>query len=807
MFLSMNWISDFVNLDGIDLKKLISRFTLATAEVEDIYEFGKDINNVVIAKIISVEEHPNSRKLHLLKVDTGDEVLECVCGAPNIFVGALVPFAKCGGSVKGMEISATEIAGFKSYGMCCSEKELGISEDHSGVLIFNSDEIMQDVMKLAKTSNIDSLIGTDIKKIIDIDDTVFEVDNKSLTNRPDLWGHYGIAREISVLTGRPLKPLEVVLTEQYDALKKIDIDVETDLCYRYSCIAVENINKKVSPLNMKVRLTYCGQRPINLLADLTNYLMLELGQPMHAFDYAKVNKINVRTFEEPVTFRTLDDTQRTIEPETMMICDGTEPVAIAGIMGGLLSEIEDNTVSLLLESANFDAASVRKSATKLGMRTEASARYEKTLDPEMTVTAIGRFLKLLTEVDPEVKVISALSDVYRKHYDTVEIVFDKAYVDKYTGIDISEEYIESTLKALGFKLSKDGSNYRIIVPSYRATKDVTIKADIIEEITRIYGYDNFDVKSTFSLLTPVKQEVPREDEYKIKELLAYRFGLSEVHSYIWYDNKSNRELGIEVKSDVRISNSITAENDAIRQTLVPSLLSFVNKNLDGNDEVRIFEIANAVKGMLPDGLCNERKLLSFVLASKNKTENELLAEAKNIVDSVAYTIKNAHVRYNAGAAEQNCMLHPKNSALIEADNGKEIGVISVLNPRIAGNIDKKLNVAYVEIDYADFAGITLGGISYKEMSRFPGMSIDLSLLVDNDTTFGEVSSKISRNEFLENIEFVDIFRDDSLPTGKCSMTVRLQFISYERTLQSEEVNGFIKEILDGLKSEGIELRS
>ncbi|MBQ1986097.1 MAG: phenylalanine--tRNA ligase subunit beta, partial [Clostridia bacterium] len=472
MLISMNWINDFVDLSGLDLPKLIHQFTLSTAEVEDVYTMGADIQDVVVAKILSVEDHPNSKKLHLLKVDAGDKVYDCVCGAPNVREGMIVPFAREGGKVGGMDIVCASIAGCESHGMCCSEKELGISADHSGLW-----EITDEFP-----------LGTPITEAYAICDTVFEVDNKSLTNRPDLWGHYGIAREFAALTGRELRPISRMDLTPYAGLENIDISVEDkELCYRYSGLKVRNITKKVSPVNMRIRLFYCGMRAINLLADLTNYLMLELGQPMHAFDCAKVDSIEVKRFAEPFDFETLDGVKRRIDENTLMICSKGEPAAIAGIMGGLNSEIEDNTDSLLLESANFDAVSVRKSSTRIGLRTDASMRYEKTLDPEITVTAIEHFMQLLSEIDPGVEVISALTDVYVRHYDKIDLSFDKKYVDRYTGIDISNDRILKTLNALGFNASLEGETFTVHVPSWRATKDVTIKADIIEEITRIYG--------------------------------------------------------------------------------------------------------------------------------------------------------------------------------------------------------------------------------------------------------------------------------------------------------------------------------
>ena len=360
MFLSMNWIEDFVDLSGLDKIKLIQQFSLSTAEVEnDIFHKGSDISGIVVAEIKSVENHPDSKKLHILKVDAGEpELTQVVCGAPNVEVGMKTAFAKVGAKIGDITIAPRPLAGVDSFGMCCSESEIGISDDHSGIM-----NITEDVAN-----------GTDIKDVYEIEDIVFEVDNKSLTNRPDLWGHYGIAREFAALSGRPLKPLEVVDLEQYKELPQLDMKIEDPLCQRYSCLQVENITRTVSPVNMRIRLFYCGMRGINFLADLTNYLMLEMGQPMHAFDSRKVGKIRIKRFDQPFVFQTLDGVERNIDENTLMICNDDTPVAIAGIMGGLDSEIVDDTTTLTLESATFDAASIRKSTVRLAHRTDASRR-------------------------------------------------------------------------------------------------------------------------------------------------------------------------------------------------------------------------------------------------------------------------------------------------------------------------------------------------------------------------------------------------------------------------------------------------
>ena len=538
MFLSMNWIEDFVDLSGLDKIELIQKFSLSTAEVEnDIFHKGSDISGVVVAEIKSVENHPDSKKLHLLKVDAGDgKLTDVVCGAPNVRVGMKTAFAKVGAKIGEITIAPRDLAGYTSYGMCCGESEIGISDDNSGIM-----EITDDIPN-----------GTDLKQAYEIEDIVFEVDNKSLTNRPDLWGHYGIAREFAAIAGRELKPLEVENLEQYANLAKIDMKIEDKLCQRYSCMQVENIDRNVSPVNMRIRLYYCGMRAINYLADLTNYLMLEMGQPMHAFDSRKVEKIRIKRFDKPFVFKTLDGVERNVDENTLMICNGDKPVAIAGIMGGLDSEIVDDTTTLTLESATFDAASIRKSTVRLSHRTDASMRYEKCLDPEMTDVAIARFIYLLKKYDNDIKVVSALTDEYAFHYDKVELTFDKNFVNRYTGIEISNDAIVKTLKSLGFEVQLANDVFDVVVPSWRATKDVTIKADIIEEITRIYGYDNFEIHTTRSPLYPVRATVEKSNEDKIKDILVKKYNLHELQSYVWAYYDELKAINIPVENNIKL---------------------------------------------------------------------------------------------------------------------------------------------------------------------------------------------------------------------------------------------------------------
>ena len=786
MFLSMNWISDFVDLSGLDKLELINKFSLSTAEVEnEIFYKGSDLSGIVVAEIKSVEPHPESKKLHLLKVDAGEgELVDVVCGAPNVRVGMKTAFAKIGAKIGEIEITPRKLAGYTSNGMCCSEKEIGISDNNDGIM-----EITDDVLP-----------GTDLKSIYEIDDIVFEVDNKSLTNRPDLWGHYGIAREFAALAGRELKPLDVCDLSVYDSLNKVDLKIEDKLCQRYSCIQFENIKKHISPVNMRIRLYYCGMRALNFLADLTNYLMLEMGQPMHAFDSRKVEKIRIKRFDKPFTFKTLDGVEREIDEDTLMICNDNTPVAIAGIMGGLDSEIVEDTTTLTLESATFDASSIRKSTVRLSHRTDASMRYEKCLDPEMTTVAVARFVKLLTDIDENAKVVSSLTDEYAFYYDDVTLEFNKKFVDKYIGIEIDNDTIVKTLKSLGFGVKLSGDDFTVDVPSWRATKDVTIKADIIEEITRIYGYDNFDVFTTQLPIYPVRPTQEKTDEERIKDTLVKRYSLHELHSYVWAYFDECKALGIEIEDNVELINATNPNIKTIRKSIVPTQLCQIKYNTSYSSKFGVFEIGRVVDGLREDGLCNEKKKLAITLFDKTGDMQSLYFELRDMLCVIADDIKHQALTFESAQASHSYQ-HPKNLNKIYC-GGKLIGEIGIVNSTVSKKIDNKANIVYAEIDIADFAEINSLGIKYCEPSKFPEIEIDLSFVCEKFEPIKEAIEN-ANCELIKSVSVADIYVDES---GK-SITTKIVFAHNERTLTKEEVSKVVDGIIAELDKKGIALKN
>ncbi len=785
MFLSMNWISDFVDLSGLDKLELINKFSLSTAEVEnEIFFKGSDLSGIVVAEIKSVEEHPESKKLHLLKVDAGDgELTDVVCGAPNVRVGMKTAFAKVGAQIGDITITPRKLAGYTSNGMCCSEKEIGISDNNDGIM-----EI---------TDNVEN--GTDLKSIYEIDDIVFEVDNKSLTNRPDLWGHYGIAREFAAIAGRELKPLDTADLSAYDKLSKVDLKIEDKLCQRYSCIQLENISVHESPVNMRIRLYYCGMRALNFLADLTNYLMLEMGQPMHAFDSRKVEKLRIKRFDKPFTFKTLDGVEREIDENTLMICNDNTPVAIAGIMGGLDSEIVEDTSTLTLESATFDAVSIRKSTVRLAHRTDASMRYEKCLDPEMTVPAVARFVKLLTSIDTGAKVVSALTDEYAHKYDKISLTFDKTFVNRYTGIEISNDTIVKTLKSLGFEVSLDSDKFTVEVPSWRATKDVTIKADIIEEITRIYGYDNFDINTVIAPSYPVRPDVEKCDEERIKDILVKRYSMHELHSYVWQYYDEYKALGIEVENNVELVNATNPNIKTIRRSIIPTQLCQIKTNTSYSTDFSVFEVGRVVNGLKADNMCNEQKKLAVTMFSKTKDMEQLYFELRDVLAVITDDLKHEPLSFEKIEATHSYQ-HPKNlNSIICA--GHVIGEIGIVNSVVSKKIDKKANIVFAEIDIEEFAKISNRSIAYREPSRFPEIEIDLSFVSDK---FSPIAAAIQKANcpLVKSVSVVDTYTDES---GK-SITVRILFSHPEKTLTKEEVAEPVNAIIKDLEQEGIALK-
>ena len=795
MIISLNWIKDYVNLDGIEVDELVKRFGLSTAEVEGVEYRGKEIDQVVVAEILSVENHPESKKLHILKVNDGTgEPVQVVCGAPNVRVGLKTYFARVGGNVNGLKIKPAKLAGIDSFGMCCGGNELGIEADTTGIVELDSSLV----------------VGTDIKDILPVEDVLIEVDNKSLTNRPDLWGHYGIAREFATIFKRELKPLELEDLSKYSNLQPLNIKVETKNCFRYCGLTVENVINKVSPSLIKLRLNYCGMRDINLLADMTNYLMLEIGQPMHAFDNDIVKGITVIENEKPIEMETLEGEKHMIEENSMVICDEKQvPVAIAGVKGGLKSGISENTSKLLLESACFDCVSIRKTSRKIGLITDASQRYEKSVDPEICRTAIERLVYLLRQAEPRINVTSSLTDVYNFHYPKHEIVIDTDFLTRRGGVKLAFNDVIDTLTRLGFEveiLDLVKEEIKVGVPSYRGTKDVSIKEDLVEEIFRMYGYDNIKSQPMEMPLQPVEQIPTHTKEYEIKYTLASIFNLNEVHSYVWNYVDYNKSVGIEQESVINLMDSSLSGQSGIRSSLAPTIIKFADENKNKFDEIGIFEVGRVWDSIDENNLAVEKKKLAVVLSSEKESEKELYFRLKEIVEYIANHIM--HIKVDYLGKTENKIYHPVNSCSISCGEVC-LGVMGIMHPVVAKNIDKRKSFAVLELDIEKMLEMEKVQFKVQQTSKFQSVSLDFNFVAPNTMKFGEIEKALNefRASFLLEHSLKDIYVNDEVLKGKISYTINFIVTPKDRTLEASDIEKFSSRLIDHMKKIGVELRS
>ena len=773
MLISCNKLKSHIkDSQDIDWLKIWDTFTIRTAEVENITIKGNDLKDVVVAEIIECNPHPTKEKYHILKVSDGKEIYDILCGAPNVRVGLKAPLVKVGGMVSGFTITEKKIAGVLSQGMLCAGDELGINDNHEGILEFSADTV----------------VGTDIKDILPIEDIIVEIDNKSLTNRPDLWGHYGIAREIAAITNHELLPLE--LAEVTNDKKDLKIEIkDKDLCYRYCGITIDNITKQETPLEMQIFLHYTGLRSISLIVDLTNYLLLELGQPMHSFDKNFVKEIVVEKAQDKDTFVTLDGEKRTLSNEMLMIKNGHEYQAIAGVMGGLDSEITDKTNSIFLESATFNAASIRKTATALGLRTEASSRYEKSLDPNYADVAIKRYIKLLKDSDDKIEISSNLTDVYPNPLKEGHITLSKELLKKYLGFSLEEEKVVKILESLDFKVTTTDNSYEVIVPTYRATKDVTLPADIIEEIARIYGYENFAIEPLKLDLTFEEHENIFTKEYNVKKYLSTKYYLNEVHSYMWYETSLLKLLELQ-KDNVKLVGK--SENNILRDNLSLSLLHIVKENLKHENSIGIFEIGTVIVN-------NENKRrLAIVLADSEKNLEKTYYQAKEIIVNLIKEFKNLSCTF---VRNDNKDLSELSFEIMLNDN--KLGTLSVLNSKLASKIAKKKSIVLLEIDFDKYCDISNNTLVYKSLSKYPFTTLDYTIIMPKENNYDTLKEIVDsyQNEYIIDYKLVDRF----ILENEVKYTIRFTVGSYDKTLTSEDLQQFKESFIKLIKEKGLNI--
>ena len=775
MLISCNRLKKYItDAEDIDFLHLWDDFTLRVAEVEGVTVKGDDLDGVVTAKIIECEKHPESDKLSLLKVTDGEKEYNIVCGAPNVRVGFVGVLVKDGGMVSGIKIKTRKLAGYPSEGMMCAVDELGIGTDHDGILELPSD----------------TPLGVDFKSLYPVEDIIVEIDNKSLTNRPDLWGHYGIAREVCAITNHELLPIS--LLDIPDDKKDLDIEIANpELCKRYCGLEIKNLVNNKTPLEMQIFLHYTGMRSLNLLVDVTNFLMLELGQPMHAFDERVVKNIRVQLANDKDAYTTLDGVERTLSKDTLMITNGDKYFGIAGIMGGLDSEILPDTTSVFIESACFDAGSIRKSAVRLGLRTEASARYEKSLDPNMCDVAIKRLAYLLKQENPEMEIASNLTDIYPEPLLPKTVVLKKNKLKKYTMIHFTDEEVVNSLTSLGFKVEVLEDAYSVVVPTYRATKDISMDADIIEEIVRLYGYENIKEVPLKLELTGKEEDTVWNKEYDVKKFLASRYSLNEVHSYLWFDSDLLKECHLEKQNVSLLGKN---ENNILRDDLSLSLLPMVKNNLKNFDKVGIFEIATVI-------INNENKRrLSILLADEEKNMKDIYMKAKEIVVSLFQTLKHQKIEWQKEVPDSYYDENLSYAILIQK---KTMGYLKVFNGVCTRYIGKKKALVAIEIDFDEYVSLPVLETLYQEVSKYPMVTLDYTILTSKDMKYEDLLKilKPFYNKFVKEYKLVGTYEEEK----KMKYTMRYILGSEEKTLESKEIDKFKEKFMEHITKNGLEI--
>ncbi len=777
MLISCNRLKKYIkNAQDIDFLHIWDDFTLRVAEVEGVQVKGNDMDNVVTAKIVSCEKHPESDKLSLLKVSDGEKEYNIVCGAPNVRVGLIGALVRDGGMVSGFKIKTRKLAGYPSEGMMCAVDELGIGTDHEGILELPGD----------------TPIGVDFKKLYPVEDIIVEIDNKSLTNRPDLWGHYGIAREVCAITDHELLPLD--LLDIPNNQKDLDIKVSNqELCKRYCGLKIENLQNNKTPLEMQIFLHYAGMRSINLFVDLTNFLMLELGQPMHAFDARVVKNIDVKLAKEKDTYTTLDGVERLLSKDTLMITNGDAYFGIAGVMGGLDSEILSDTTSVFLESACFDAGNIRKSAVRLGLRTEASARYEKSLDPNMCDVALKRLAYLLKNENPDMVIASNLTDVYPEPLEEKIVILKKDKLKAYTAIDFSDDEVVKSLKSLDFKVNVLEDAYEVIVPTFRATKDVSMDADIIEEIVRLYGYENIKEIPLKLELTGKEEDTVWNKEYDVKRYLATRYSLREIHSYLWYETSLLKTCHLE-KSGVTLLGK--NENNLLRDDLSLSLLPIVKNNLKNVDKLGIFEIGTVIVDN------QNKRRLSILLADDESKMMNLYYEAKKIVVSLFKSLKHIKVDFKKGRMFDYYDENLSNEILIHKN---VLGYVHVFNGECTRYIGKKKALVAIDIDFDMYVSLDPQEILYENVSKYPNVTLDYTILTSKDFKYEELLKVLKpfNNKYVKEYRLVGTYEDKEVK----KYTMRYVLGSEEKTLETKEIDKFKEKFMEHIAKNGLEILS
>ena len=811
MKVSLNWIRDYVQLPAdADLKKLAYDLTMSTVEVEDAIDLGASFHDMVVGVINTIEQHPNADKLRVCMTDIGGRVESIVCGGSNLREGMKVAVALPGsvcrwhGEGEPVEIKKSKLRGVDSYGMICGAVEIGLAD------LFPTKEEAH----ILDLSDFDAPAGTPLADALDLNDIILEIDNKSMTNRPDLWGHYGIAREIAALYDLPMTQFPH-FDRNVENTSGFHVTVEdAERCPRMTGMQIENVCVKPAPYWMQVRIWKTGMRPINALVDITNYVMLATGQPSHAYDSDHIaGHIIVRRAKAGETLTLLNGKELPLSTDDLTIADDAGIVGLAGVMGGAKDSILPTTSKVILEIANFQAAGIRRTALRYDNRTEASARYEKAIDPERCDQAFDLSMQLFSQLYPEMKV-TGLVDEYPRHLKQAEIDVPLSWLERRLGKRLPPEEIRHKMELLGYGISFSGDNMHVVVPTWRSTGDVSIQADIMEEVARMYGYENFEAEPITTTFDGAINQLDKDLERRIKEYLAIRCGMQEIFTYPWMEESYVNAVLQSTEGILSLSTPPSPAERFVRSSLLPNLCKAVVKNERYFDEFSIFETAqvfrdeNYTSPYDPrEKLPSQRKNVAGAFATTDKDITALFRKAKGVVEMMARYVHMETLTFR----QTEKPVWADNVVWLNIYRGDEkVGDLALLAKKVSMACGiKNMNVMLFQLDQDSLVPLKSRTNTFTHLAEYPMTDYDISLLVDGSVQWKDVAQTVRgiKSELLHGAAFVDEYRGKQVPAGKKSLTLRLAIGSKDKTLTSAEIEEVASGVLNKIaKRFGAELR-
>jgi phenylalanyl-tRNA synthetase beta chain len=777
--ISLNWLKDYIDLSGIPVSEIADKLTMSGLEVEEVIDQNEIYKGFIVGYVKEKKKHPNADKLSLCRVSTGKEDFQVICGAPNVEADQKVVFAPIGTQIpKGdFKIGKAKIRGIESFGMICSEAELELSDNHSGIMVLSNDLIE----------------GTPITEVLSLNDVVFEI---GITpNRPDALSHIGVARDLAAIYNLELKLPSIETEETSDDINKLaKVEILDEInCPRYSSKVVTDVIIKESPDWLKTRLKNIGLRPINNIVDVSNYVMYETGQPLHAFDLNNLNgrKIVVQSTVKESSFITLDSKERKLPAETLMICDSEKDVAVAGIMGGENSEVNIETKNILIESAYFNPSSIRKTSKNIGLSTEASYRFERGTDPNNTDFSVKRAAKLISELSSG-KVAKGIIDVYPKQIERIEVRIRFERINKLLGFKISKNYVIDILKKLGMKIIfESDEEYHVLVPTYRP--DIEREVDLIEEVARINGYDNIPTQNKISITLDEKTDEAEVTD-RIRSI-AVALGFYEIINNPLQGEKLSKVIG----NPIKILNPQSLDMEFLRTSLIPGGLETISRNIKvGEKNLSLFEIGNVfnkkedktIKSFEDfTEINNLMFLLTGFIRKKEWKHTEIEVDFYDLKGMVNQFLFNFLLDNALNDSYYHSVDRIFDYKYVKSYKNTVIGSGGKIKKDVLRQFDIEQDVFCFQLDIDLLKQIKLNAKSFSQLNKFPKVFRDFAFIFDKTVKYSDVKEHIKENgsDILKTVELFDLFESDKLGEGKKSMAFSLEYYSNERTLTEEEV--------------------